>query len=458
MDKIKSFLIPIVQFLVGGLFIFSGLVKMNDPVGFSFKLEEYFSKGVLNLPFLDSLALPLAILLVITEVWLGADLLMGITRRWTMVLLTGMIVFFTFLTFWSAYFNQVTDCGCFGDAIPLTPWQSFYKDIILCTLIIILWWGKSHQIDVLPKKLLWFVAPSILITCIGFTYYVLNHLPVIDFRPYAVGKSIIEGMKSAEEVGEDPPQYENTYFLVHEDGSRIQLSMQEYAADTRYWMNSRLYSLQEQLLSTLNTLDSNSNASKDSLITILLDDITSEVNSEEAGVFDQIKDIPEQGVEREEKAKEAAKKLEVLLKTSPGRLKWDLEKVEEVLVREGYEPPIHDLSFGVPVDGAEPMDITESILGLDEVWLLVAYNAKKTHNEGWGIALPKLIQLSRNNVPHFVVSASSPEEFQAYSECLAPFAFVDETQLKTMVRSNPGWVVLKNGVVSAKYHYNDTPN
>jgi len=154
-----------------------------------------------------------------------------------------------------------------------------------------------------------------------------------------------------------------------------------------------------------------------------------------------------------------------------------MKRAENILVRSVTKPAVAYLNptvkesssplsspspppdaFGVPVDGAEPMDITESILGLDEVWLLVAYNAKKTHNEGWGIALPKLIQLSRNNVPHFVVSASSPEEFQAYSECLAPFARVDETQLKTMVRSNPGWVVLKNGVVSAKYHYNDTPN
>ncbi len=453
MDKIKRFLIPVVQFLVGGLFIFSGLVKMNDPVGFSFKLEEYFSEGVLNLPFLEPLALPLAILLVITEVWLGADLLMGITRRWTMVLLTGMIVFFTFLTFWSAYFNQVTDCGCFGDAIPLTPWQSFYKDVILCVLIGILWWGKSRQIDVLPKKLLWYVAPSILIASIGFTYYVVNHLPVKDFRPYAVGESIIEGMKSAEELGEEPPQYEYTYFLVHEDDSRIQLSEQEYLADTRYWMNSRLYSLQEQLLSTLDTLDSTHNASTDSLITTLLDDITSEEGLEAADLYDQIKDIPGQGEEREEKAKEAVKKLEVLLNTSPGRLKWEIEKVEEVLVNEGYEPPIHDFSL-VSNYG----DITDSILSLDEVWLLVAYNAKKTHNEGWGLALPKLIQLSRSNTPHFVLSASMPEEFQSYSECLAPFASVDETQLKTMVRSNPGWVVLKNGVVSAKYHYNDTPN
>ena len=95
---IKHILIPVIQFLGGGLFIFSGLVKMNDPVGFSFKLEEYFSESVLNIPFLEPLALPLAILLVIVEVLLGADLLMGIKRRWTMVLLSGMIGFFTFLT------------------------------------------------------------------------------------------------------------------------------------------------------------------------------------------------------------------------------------------------------------------------------------------------------------------------------------------------------------------------
>jgi len=370
MDKIKRFLIPVVQFLVGGLFIFSGLVKMNDPVGFSFKLEEYFSEGVLNLPFLEPLALPLAILLVITEVWLGADLLMGITRRWTMVLLTGMIVFFTFLTFWSAYFNQVTDCGCFGDAIPLTPWQSFYKDVILCVLIGILWWGKSRQIDVLPKKLLWYVAPSILIACIGFTYYVVNHLPVIDFRPYAVGKSIIEGMKSAEELDLEPPQYEVIYTMEQADGTRREITSKQY--------------------------------------------------------------IDEKWGEKTE---------------------WSIDTSWSIKVSDGYEPPIHDFSL-VSNYG----DITDSILSLDEVWLLVAYNAKKTHNEGWGLALPKLIQLSRSNTPHFVLSASVPEEFQTYSECLAPFVFTDETQLKTMVRSNPGWVVLKNGVVSAKYHYNDTPN
>ena len=133
----KSILVRIAQLFVGGLFIFSGLVKMNDPVGFSFKLEEYFSEEVLNLPIFEPLALPIAILLVAVEVLLGLALLMGIWKRFVLILLSAMIGFFTFLTFWSAYFNQVTDCGCFGDAIPLTPWESFYKDVVLSVLILI---------------------------------------------------------------------------------------------------------------------------------------------------------------------------------------------------------------------------------------------------------------------------------------------------------------------------------
>ena len=128
----------IARIIVGVLFIVSGFVKLNDPMGFSFKLQEYFSPGVLNLEFLSPFALGLAILLVIIEVIVGISLLIGYMRTLTLTLLTGMIVFFTFLTFYSAYFNKVTDCGCFGDAIPLTPWQSFTKDVILLVLILFL--------------------------------------------------------------------------------------------------------------------------------------------------------------------------------------------------------------------------------------------------------------------------------------------------------------------------------
>ena len=131
-------LVGISRIVVGILFIFSGLIKLNDPIGFSFKLQDYFAPGVLDLEFLIPYSLLLAIFIVIFEVLLGVMLLVGYLRKFTVWSLLLMIVFFTFLTFYSAYFNKVTDCGCFGDAIKLTPWESFTKDVILLVFILIL--------------------------------------------------------------------------------------------------------------------------------------------------------------------------------------------------------------------------------------------------------------------------------------------------------------------------------
>ena len=137
-------LIGFVRVFVGVLFIISGFVKLNDPVGFSFKLQEYFAPDVLNIEFLSPFALGLAIILVIVELVLGVALIIGYYKRLTMWLLLLMIIFFTFLTFYSAYFNKVTDCGCFGDALPLTPWQSFTKDVILLIMIVFLFINIKH--------------------------------------------------------------------------------------------------------------------------------------------------------------------------------------------------------------------------------------------------------------------------------------------------------------------------
>ena len=130
------------RFFVGVLFIFSGMIKLNDPVGFSFKLEEYFGPTVLDLGFLIPLVLPRAISIVIFEVLVGVSLLIGFKKKYTLWSLLLMIIFFTFLTWYSAYFNKVTDCGCFGDAIKLTPWESFYKDIILLIMIVFMYFKQ----------------------------------------------------------------------------------------------------------------------------------------------------------------------------------------------------------------------------------------------------------------------------------------------------------------------------
>ena len=128
-------LYTISRYFVGGLFIFSGLIKINDPVGTQIKLEEYFEVFSVDFTplfeYLVPFTLILSVILCTLEIVIGLALLMNYKIKITSVVLLSLILFFTFLTFYSAYFNKVTDCGCFGDAIKLSPWESFTKDIML---------------------------------------------------------------------------------------------------------------------------------------------------------------------------------------------------------------------------------------------------------------------------------------------------------------------------------------
>ena len=200
-------LVQIARIIVGVLFIFSGFVKLVDPVGSQYKFEEYFSEGVLNLEFLIPYALPFAIFLVISEIVLGVALLVGWRAKFTVRSLVVMILLFLFLTGYSAYYDKVTDCGCFGDAIKLKPWETFIKDVVLTIFILFLsyktWLIKPIKKTFLPGKI---VLLSLIISAF-ITYYVLAHLPIIDFRAYAIGKSIPEGMKYKDD-GELPPVHD----------------------------------------------------------------------------------------------------------------------------------------------------------------------------------------------------------------------------------------------------------
>ncbi len=188
-------LVGIARIFVGVFFVISGFVKMNDPLGFSYKLQEYFGADVLNLPFLQPFALGIAVFVVIFELLLGVMLILGYGKKFTLWSLLLMIIFFTFLTFYSAYFNKVTDCGCFGDALPLTPWQSFWKDVGLLVLILLIFIKhKYFQPLFEPASANKWIVFLVFIGCLGFTYHVLMHLPLIDFRAYKVGTNIEEGM------------------------------------------------------------------------------------------------------------------------------------------------------------------------------------------------------------------------------------------------------------------------
>ena len=195
-------IVSISRILVGVLFIISGLIKLNDPLGFSYKLQEYFSPDVLNLPFLEPYALMISVLVVIFEVVLGVFLLIGYKPKFTVWSLLLMIVFFTFLTFYSAYFDKVKDCGCFGDALKLTPWESFTKDVVLLFLILILFFGVKHIKPLFSKLLTTIIALLSFIFSLWFGYHVLMHLPSKDFRAYKIGANIKEGMT----VPEDAPK------------------------------------------------------------------------------------------------------------------------------------------------------------------------------------------------------------------------------------------------------------
>ncbi len=362
--------------LVGALFIFSGLIKLNDPVGFSYKLDEYFAPNVLDLTFLQPFVLELAIFIVILEVLLGVAVLIGFWKKITIWLLLAMIVFFTFLTFYSAYFNKVTDCGCFGDAIPLTPWQSFGKDVILLVLVLILVVNQKYVKPLFTRGLNTGLMVVSLAGSAILGIYVLNHLPVMDFRPYAEGKSIVEGMKPAEELGLKPTKYGTLYYLKNkENGEEKKVTSREYVDDK--WYEKKEWEIQS-------------------------------------------------------------------------------DKTEAVILSEGYEPPVHDFSIVL-----EDRDITEEILSAPAAFLLVSYKMEITEEEAYP-ALNKFAQAAeKQDVPFIGLSASLPstvEKMRHQLQTPFPFAVTDETTLKTIVRSNPGILLLKNGTVVAKWHWQDLPD
>ncbi|CAI8205605.1 MAG: Uncharacterised protein [Formosa sp. Hel1_33_131] len=193
-------IVPISRIFVGILFIISGFIKLNDPLGFSYKLQEYFSADVLNIPFLEPYALVISVLVVVLEVVLGVFLLIGYKPKFTVWSLLLMIVFFTFLTFYSAYFDKVKDCGCFGDALKLTPWESFTKDVVLLVFVLILFFGKSYIAPIfksLPNTILALLS---FIASLGFGYHVLMHLPSIDFRAYKIGDNLVTNMSTPDDA------------------------------------------------------------------------------------------------------------------------------------------------------------------------------------------------------------------------------------------------------------------
>ncbi len=216
------------RIIVGGLFIFSGLIKLNDPVGTEIKLEEYFEVfgqdfGSFFLYF-KPIALELGMFLIILEVVLGIAVLINYRMEITTVVLLALIIFFTFLTFYSAYFNKVTDCGCFGDAIKLTPWESFIKDVILLVFVLHLFWYRRRLKPIVSSKVGHSIIAATTVISLFLGVYALLHLPFIDFRAYRIGNNIPQQMQPPEQ-----PVFQYT-FLNKSDGEEVKSD--SYLTDT----------------------------------------------------------------------------------------------------------------------------------------------------------------------------------------------------------------------------------
>ena len=210
-------LVQLSRIIVGALFIFSGFVKLVDPIGSQYKFQEYFSESVLNMEFLIPYALPFAILLIIAEILLGVMILIGYKPKLTVWSLFFVTLIFLFLTWYSAYYNKVTDCGCFGDALKLSTWETFYKNVILIALIIIL----MIKVDLIKPifkgkipKIITFLSLGVFLFIVQ---HVLTHLPIIDFRAYAIGKNLEKGMEYPED-GSIPPVHD---FMLEDEQSDL---------------------------------------------------------------------------------------------------------------------------------------------------------------------------------------------------------------------------------------------
>lgn len=223
----KQAIFWILRFLVGGLFIFSGLIKINDPVGTAIKLEEYFDVFSNDIAgffyYFKPFALYIGVVLVVSEVVLGVMLILGVKLKQTVWALGLMILFFTFLTFYSAYFNKVTDCGCFGDAIKLTPWESFYKDIILLIMISVLFIFRKDLSEDTPR---WAGISAVLALVFSLVIAILaiQNLPFIDFRAYKTGVSIPINMQ---------PSAQLQYTYVMKKGGET-FTFDQYPTDESY--------------------------------------------------------------------------------------------------------------------------------------------------------------------------------------------------------------------------------
>jgi len=341
--------------IIGLVFMFSGIVKAIDPSGTGYKFNDYFQ--AFDLGFFKPVSLILAVILFTAEFISGFAVLSGYRRKegiWGVMLL---LIIFTPLTFILALTNPVSDCGCFGDAIHLTNWQTFWKNVVLSIFTLILFAGRKKTETKIAPAREWSVITVVTVLLIGFALLNLRYLQIVDFLPYKKGVNIPEAMKIPEGMPAD--QYEST-FVYEKDGVRKEFTLENYPA---------------------------------------------------------------------------------------GDTTWKFIDQNTVLVKKGYVPPVHDFSITAP-DG---QDIAGQVLSSPGYTLIMISTKLKDADPAH---LAKGFELGVHcmtaGISFLILTSSGSDELSRYNNGFTFFTG-DETTLKTIVRSNPGYVLLKGGVVQGKW-------
>ncbi len=371
-----NYLLGFCRIFTGLLFIFSGFIKANDPTGFGYKLQEYFE--VFHMTAFNEYATAIAVVICGFEILLGALLLFGVYANlvaWGLLLL---ILFFTFLTFYSAFFEVVTSCGCFGDAIPLTPWQSFSKDLVLLALILIIFFNRKQIRSIIKGSGNQFIVTLITaIASLGIGVYTVNYLPFIDFLPYKIGNNLPALMVLPE--GKEADVFEQLYTMKNKKtGETKQVNDKVYMAD-KLWEDES----------------------------------------------------------------------------------WEIiGEPESKLVKKGYDIPIPDLLI-TDADGA---DHTQEIIANPYYnIIIVAKDLSTTNIDAIQKINQTVTQMTKdyNGLRVVLLTASASKDAQYLSDkmqLIAEIYYADLIPLKSMVRANPGVILLKGGNVMGKWHYNNFPD
>ncbi len=222
----KNILVNTARVIVGVLFIFSGLVKANDPLGLSYKMQEFFE--VWKFHWLDNYTLAFSLIMIVFEIIAGVAILLGWRMKLFSWLLLVLIIFFSFLTGYAFLSGKVRECGCFGNCIPLTAGQSFTKDLVLLALILFLFFQVRKIRPLLSQTACLSILLLSTVLSISFQWYVLVHLPLVDCLPYNVGQNIPEKMKAPPGAIPDSTVIN---FVYEKKGQKVEFTATQFPKD-----------------------------------------------------------------------------------------------------------------------------------------------------------------------------------------------------------------------------------